>query len=75
MKWDIEKCPTCGEEVSGTLETVHGQALVTKQDDGSFEYSGQTRVFWDGQETLQKDGKDVLMCENGHEWTSTRIED
>jgi hypothetical protein len=75
MRWDIEKCPTCGEEVSGTLETVQGQALVTKQDDGSFEYSGQTRMFWDGQETLQKDGKDVLMCQNGHEWTSTRIED
>lgn len=75
MRWAIEKCPTCGKEVSGTLETVQGQALVTKQDDGSFEYSGQTEMFWDGQETLQKDGKDVLMCKNGHEWTAKRIED
>lgn len=74
MLWEQMTCPECGEPVSATLETVEGEALLQEDGLGGYCYQGTTNIFWDNQETVKKDGKDCLRCENHHEWYSRRIE-
>ena len=68
MKITPAICPECGESVLGTVDEIPGVACVVANDDGSFDYSGETTVFWDGQRTVLRDDKPVVQCENGHEW-------
>lgn len=74
MNWEKTKCPDCGEDVSGTLEEIEGIAQIEYDGKGGFQYSGQTDVLWDNQKTAKRNGEDVLMCPNEHEWTSKRTE-
>ena len=76
MRFDPPKCPECGEDPLGTLEDLTGRAEFSRQeDDGAYEYSGSTEVFWDGQMTrTDEEGKVALLCENGHDWFATRME-
>lgn len=74
MRWEIETCPECGEEASGTVESLMGVAMIERLH-GEFQYSGYTDVLWDAQKSVTKDGKELLVCGNGHEWYSQRIKD
>jgi hypothetical protein len=49
MKYAIPNCPECGELLRGESDLTPGCALVTRFEDGSFDYAGETDVFWDGQ--------------------------
>lgn len=60
--------------ILGTLETVQGVALVQGFNDGRPEYLGETRVYWDTQESIQRDGKVVYLCEDGEEHSIDEIE-
>lgn len=76
MKFGTMKCPECGEQAAGTLETVTGRAEFDEPDeDGNVEYSGETQIFWDGQMTVTKIENEIeyatLLCHEGHEWKST----
>ena len=73
MKFAIPCCPTCGEQASGTLETVPGVALIQPDEKhpGHFDYAGETKMFWDSQETVTDVmGAATLICDHGHEWQS-----
>ena len=70
MKFKISNCPECGEPPKGIVEELQGLAFLLEQDDGSFEYAGQTDMWWDSQESLEFDGKCELMCCNRHLWFS-----
>ena len=74
MKITPDTCPECGGAVHATADFVPGNALLTQLDDGSFDYSGETKMCWDGQYTAEEAGKPLVLCENGHQWPAT-IED
>ncbi len=75
MKWENMTCPECGETPVGTIEVLYGVASFNAQnEDGSFDYYGETDIWWDNQKTLQVEGLDVLTCNNHHEWHTKRIE-
>jgi hypothetical protein len=78
MKFDKPNCPECGEVAAGTVDLIPARANFEEElsDDGSFEYSGQTDVYWDGQYSVGPDGVHsryvdepmTLECHAGHQW-------
>lgn len=77
MRFDIPKCPTCGEPPEGTLESLTGLALLSRPDENSpeLEYDGWTEIYWDEQKTVTDEaGKLTLICPNGHDWKSAVTE-
>lgn len=80
MTFDPPQCPECGADPQGTSETIPGCAQFEKQEDGSYEYSGYTEPFWDGQMTdtddVFEDGRVKLICkgDGAHDWFATKIE-
>jgi hypothetical protein len=69
MRFDPSKCPECGQQATGTLETIPGIALLMFDEDGAADYQGETRVCWDGQMTVRaEDGLATLVCPDGHDW-------
>jgi len=76
MEFNPCKCPDCGEVAVGTIEVLHGRADLIQLDDGSFEYGGETEVFWDGQMSVRdKKGRVQMTCDKGHEWFAVRKDD
>jgi hypothetical protein len=62
-------CPTCGESVYGTVDLVPAVAYVHDNGDGTFDYDGESKMYWDGQHTdTTHDGRPLVQCHNGHEW-------
>lgn len=42
---------------------------------GVLEYSGETKMYWDGSETETDDqGRVKLICSDGHEWWATDLD-
>lgn len=63
-----------GRELLGTLELVEGCSYVEGvEDDGTIEYSGETKMFWDGQKTVERDGERVWLDEEGEEFLESEI--
>ena len=54
----------------GTLETLPGVALLNVDPEtGDAEYGGETKIWWDGQQSNRDlQGRYLLTCENCHEW-------
>jgi len=43
--------------------------LNVDPDTGDAEYDGQTKIWWDGQQSNRdSQGRYLLTCENCHEW-------
>jgi len=68
MSFPLVKCPTCGELPIATSETIPGcLAFLEKCDDKgkkTLEYSGETRVNWDGQEADRDiHGRAIFYCD------------
>jgi hypothetical protein len=70
MRIDKPKCPTCGLHPEGTVDTVHGVALLEEPDeDGYTSWANETRMNWNGQRTVcDAEGACLVRCEEGHEW-------
>ena len=68
----IPVCPECGETARGTLERVEGVALVDEDPTtGEVQYDGETKIDWNSQQTVERDGKPVWVCRCcGHDWTA-----
>ena len=64
-----------GSMIRGTLETITGCALISFNDDGSWDYDGETDVWWDEQRTLTKDGEDLFVDEAGYSWKASELRD
>lgn len=59
-----------GHQIVGTVERIPGLAQATEYSaTGEPEYDGYTEPYWDGQETVTRDGKILYQDENGDEWT------
>ncbi len=73
MQFTPWKCPKCQKPAAGTLETVPGLALLNFDDNGDAEYEGETKMYWNGQETrFNEDGKAMMECPNGHVWAAEK---
>lgn len=58
------RCPSCGGEPRGTVESVPGCALLNFDESGRAEYAGETDIEWDGQTTdTTEDGRLLLLCD------------
>lgn len=58
-----------GLPIIGTLETMCGVALIDEIDEtGEPVFSGETKIWWDEQKTVERDGKLVFVDEEGGEW-------
>ncbi len=69
MILEVPLCPTCREPAVGIAETMLCTAMIQQEDDGSFEYAGESKVHWDTQEaTLGADKRARVECDAGHEW-------
>ena len=69
MKITPHLCPKCGSAATGTAERVPGIALLTFDDHGNAEYTGETKLNWDGQTTERDDQERVvLLCPEFHYW-------
>lgn len=86
MKYGQDRCPQCGKQVEGHVDWTPGTALVQESDEdpGVYEYTGTTRMGWDGVvndtefrgvHVFHVGGKQwrlvELQCEDGHQWTTT----
>lgn len=50
MKYMVSRCPTCGGLPVAELNTVPVFAGLIENDDGGFDYSGNSKVDWNAQE-------------------------
>jgi hypothetical protein len=73
-RFDTPNCPKCSEPPDGTVEAVSGLAELMPLGHGFFEYTGHTKINWDGQRTIARDGQILLECGQGHLWWSGRRE-
>lgn len=63
-----------GQLIQGTLEQIPGVALISGiGDEGEPEYDGETKVWWDDQKTLTRDGKTIFVDDEGFEWTFDQL--
>lgn len=67
------------EIIIGTSENLLATAYVhdfSRNEDGSiaFEYAGESKIHWDTQETLKKDGKLLFVTASYNEVTEDEIE-
>lgn len=76
MRFDKPTCPECGEEAEAILDMVPGLARIGAHDDGTFEYSGETDIWWDDQVPWQHmgTGEVQLRCQADHSWLTTKSE-
>jgi hypothetical protein len=71
MRFQNCHCPECGELARGTVEIVPAVSLLSFDEDGEAEYTGETETVGDNQEAVQdKSGRWQLECRNGHQWFS-----
>jgi len=67
-----------GAEIIGTLERLVGRADLDgalRLPDGTFEiaYAGHTKVFWDDQVTVTREGQRVFLDEDGNEYLEREL--
>ncbi|RWB95616.1 MAG: hypothetical protein EOQ56_28115 [Mesorhizobium sp.] len=63
-----------GHDIVGTYERVYGVAHIYGIDDtGEPIYAGDTKIDWDSQVTLTRDGKQIFLDEGGDEWTFDQL--
>lgn len=69
MRFAPYRCPECDQLAAGTVEVVQGIALVTFDDEGDAEYTGETKIDWNSQVTVRDAlGRITLECPEGHQW-------
>jgi hypothetical protein len=63
-----------GIEISGTSEILPATALIDSiNDDGTPNYAGESKLWWDDQKTKTRDGKILFVDESGEEWTFDQL--
>ena len=71
MKLAKPKCLQCSCRAIGTVDLIPGTALFDAVPTlrRSVGWAGETKVCWDGQETItNENGESKVTCDNGHEW-------
>jgi hypothetical protein len=67
-----------GTVIVGTLEVVHGwagiQGSVKCGKRGfEFDHDGETRLDWDGQKTVERDGERIFVDADGSEFKESEL--
>jgi len=62
-----------GSPIVGTSELTPGMAEVTFHEDGTWDYAGETDVYWDGQTTVTWAGQIVWQDQDGNEWRESEL--
>lgn len=64
-----------GHFIVGTAETVLATAWISYIDPMTQEpeYEGGTKVYWNSQETLTRNGHILFVCTQGDEWTFDQL--
>ncbi|MGO4569981.1 hypothetical protein AB4Z52_34360 [Rhizobium sp. 2YAF20] len=64
-----------GHAIVGTAETILATAWISDIDPetGEPEHEGGTKIYWDTQESLQRNGNILFVCEEGEEWTFDQL--
>ena len=76
MRFDPDKCPTCGEDPDSIIERVYGRARLGDRADDKFDYDGDTDMAWDTQEPVRdEDDQVTLCCPSRHSWQATMTEE
>lgn len=72
-------CPY-GVQILGTLyhipaTTIIDHETVSRKKDGTFafEFAGGSKIDWDGQETVVRNGFRVFVDEEGNTWTEDQL--
>jgi hypothetical protein len=74
MKYTVSRCPTCGGTPVAELNRVPVFAGLIENDDGGFDYSGNSKVDWNAQEAwLHVNGLTAVHCAGRH-WWETGVE-
>ena len=69
MKYTVNRCPACGGPPVAELNTVPVLAGLVENEDGGFDYSGNSKVGWNAQQAwLDGDGFTVVHCAEHHSW-------
>jgi len=75
MRFAIAVCPTCGGPPEGSVDLIPGTAMLHQNDDGTFDWEGETEVHWDGQYNIAiAPDTMTVQCWQGHEWTTPYTE-
>lgn len=76
FKLKTPKCPECGEIAHQVEETLMTKASIDENEDGTFDYAGDSEVDWDSQEPARDgSGNVTLFCECGTSWASGMVEE
>lgn len=64
--------------IIGTCETIPGCAIIQDPklaEDGrfEFEYSGETKCYWNGQNTIELNGERVFQDDLGNEFVESQL--
>lgn len=69
----IYKSPT-GSLIIGTLETTPCRCEIHGiNEDGSPDYAGESKMFWDDTRPIMRDNKILYLDEDGSEWTFDQL--
>ena len=75
MRIEPSVCPHCCANIAGTADIVPALAYVNRSEDGTYEWAGESKVFWDGQESvMDSEGLTLVQCDEGHEFEA-RVEE
>ena len=71
MRFDLWKCPECGQPAKGMLEMVPGLTRLLFDGEGDAEYAGGVDLCWDGQTAVcDEQDRATLECVEGHLWSA-----
>lgn len=67
-----------GTPIKGTLERIQGCAFaftLTRDDNGTLlpDYYGETKIYWDTQETITSCDETVYLDENENQWLESQL--
>ncbi len=72
MRFAIDRCPACGEHVSGITEATHVYRGLAPTGGGEYEYDGRYLTLPETEEPYRLTNGNVLVeCEAGHQWETT----
>jgi hypothetical protein len=77
MKLSIPNCPHCGNLAAYIVETLYAHAGIKKDNQGTFNYVGESVMLWDTQQPQadEKTGLYWIRCDGAHphEWQTEII--
>ena len=76
MRFANDRCPVCGQHISGITEATHIYRGLTPAGSDEYEYDGRYLALPETQEPyLLANGNVLVECEAGHQWETALIHD